>query len=58
MARFRKLAQQWADASQKARFSILKRSLEENTPPFEELRLAIIAAEISRGEVEEGQPRS
>ena len=48
------LARWWTSATQKARFEILRRSTLENSPSFQDLRLAIILAETEAGEVEEG----
>ncbi|HET7299007.1 MAG TPA: hypothetical protein VFI89_09840 [Burkholderiales bacterium] len=54
MARVESLARWWTSASQKARFDILKTSIQANTPPFSDLRYAIILAETEAGEVGEG----
>lgn len=51
--RIDELARWWNAASQKARFEILRKATQENSPPLRELKLAIIAAEIAAGEVEE-----
>lgn len=48
------LARWWTSASEKARYEVLKTSINENSPPLETLRLAIILAEIEAGEVAEG----
>jgi hypothetical protein len=48
------LARWWTSASQEARFALLRQSLQENTPPWQALRLAIIASEVEAGEVSQG----
>jgi hypothetical protein len=48
------LARWWTSASQEARFGLLRKAVQENTPPLQTLRLAIILAEIEAGEVGEG----
>jgi len=48
------LARWWTSAPQEARFAVWQTALKENSPPFETLRLAVIAAEIEAGEVAEG----
>lgn len=50
----RELAEWWTQASQEARFQILRAAIQENTPPLKTLHLAIIAAETEAGEVSEG----
>jgi len=52
------LAQWWTQASQEARFELLRRvygtAPQKDDPSQHELRLAIIAAEIEAGETGEG----
>lgn len=48
------LARWWTSASKEERFNLLKLSIEENTPPLGEVRLAIFLAEVEAGEIGEG----
>lgn len=48
------LARWWTSAPQEARFGLWQTALQENRPPLEALRLAVILAESEAGEVTEG----
>lgn len=48
------LARWWSSASKEERFAVCKSSAQENRPPLEALRIAIILAETEAGEVTEG----
>jgi len=52
--RIDELAGWWTQASEEARYAVLQKATQENTPPLDALRLAIILAETEAGEVEEG----
>lgn len=52
--RVEQLARWWTSAAAEARFALLQRSVETNSPPLSEVRLAIILAETEAGEVAEG----
>lgn len=49
-----RLARWWTSASEKARYEVLKASINADAPPLETLRLAIILAETEAGQVAEG----
>lgn len=48
------LARWWQASTQEARYALLAKATQENSPPLWLLRAAIIAAESEAGEVEEG----
>jgi methionine salvage enolase-phosphatase E1 len=56
VAALERLCQWWTQASKEERFQCVKRSIEgeENAPPLKALQLAIYAAEIESGEVDQG----
>jgi hypothetical protein len=52
--RITELAQWWTQATQEARFEILRQATKENVPSLALLRIAIILAESEAGQIEEG----
>lgn len=48
------LARWWTQATHEARYALLVQAAKENTPPLEELRVAIVLAETEAGATGEG----
>lgn len=48
------IAQWWAQASNEARFELLRKATQENAPPLEEVRYAAFLAEAEQGTVDQG----
>jgi len=48
------LARWWSQASEEARYTLLRQATEENRPPLEEVHLAAYLAEAEQGTVSEG----
>ena len=48
------LARWWSQASNEARYALLVKAAQENTPPLEEVRVAIILAETEAGTADQG----
>ena len=55
VASFERLCQWWTTATKEERFKLVKHSIEgdENAPPLKVVQLAIYAAEIENGEVDQ-----
>lgn len=48
------LARWWTSAAPQARLQLCEQAIKAGTPPFDQLRIAIILAETEAGEVAEG----
>lgn len=48
------LARWWTQATQEARFGLIRQATQEGRPSWQTLRVAILLAEIEAGEIDQG----